>query len=247
MYGHHVVYRVAVFLQSDRAARVGTQFQGGTMRAKAVLGMLALLALLQAPAGAQLIWWDAPSYFSPRPMDDIGVYVSRSTGIIDATGLSAIWRQSGNINLGVRAGVGDLQDAGETVLVGAELYGPLTSLLPGTGIDVAWMLGAGAVFGDAHTLFSVPLGASIGMQFGTSGLQIMPYIHPRVSLDVIAVEFDEGEEETDTEAAFAVDLGADVNLGDRLILRAGGSFIDRKAFGVGLALRWPRPISVGSR
>jgi hypothetical protein len=217
------------------------------MRAKAVLGMLMLLAVMQAPAGAQLIWWDAPSYFSPRPMDDIGLYVNRSTGgEIDVTGLSAIWRQSGNVNLGVRAGIGNLEVAGETVLVGAELYGPLNSLLPGMPLDISWMLGAGALFGSAHTLFSVPVGASIGMQFGTSGVQILPYVHPRVSLDITAFDSD-GEEVTDTEVGLALDLGADVNIGERMILRLGGSLRDRAAFGLGLALRWPRPVSVGSR
>ena len=65
-------------------------------------------------------------------MDDIGIYMSRVDRPFNngsATGLSGIWRQSGNLNLGVRVGVGDLGDAGETVLVGAELYGGLGRLL----------------------------------------------------------------------------------------------------------------------
>src|SRR5262245_26150262 len=205
------------FLASG-AAQIRTH-SGGSMRAKAVLGMLSLVAVMQAPAGAQLIWWDAPSYFSPRPMDDIGLYLNRTQGEdIDVNGLTAIWRQSGNINLGVRGGIGNLAEAGETVLVGAELYGPLNSLLGDRGFDMAWILGAGAVFGSAHTLFSVPIGVSFGMQLGTGGVQILPYVHPRVSLDITAVELD-GEEITETGAAFALDLGADLNLGERLILR----------------------------
>ena len=210
------------------------------MKPRAIIGMLALLCF-SSPALAQVIAWDAPSFFSPRPMDDIGLYVSRTGGV--STGLSGIWRQSGNVNLGVRAGVGDLEFPGETVLVGAELYGPLNSLMPGTNIDISWNLGAGAVFGNDYTLFSVPLGASIGMRLGTSGVQILPYVYPRIALDIEAFDVG-GEEETFTEARFALDLGADVNLGERLILRVGGSLIDREAFGIGMALRWPRPISV---
>ncbi|MGH7463209.1 MAG: hypothetical protein ACREMA_19555, partial [Longimicrobiales bacterium] len=201
------------------------------MKVKVFFALL-LLAVASTQASAQLIWWDAPSYFSPKPMDDIGLYVSRSTSVDEATGLSGIWRQSGNVNLGVRAGIGDLNDAGGTVLVGAELYGPLNSLLPGTAVDISWILGAGAVFGSRHTLFSVPVGASFGLQLGSGGVQILPYVYPRVSLDITAVEFN-GREETDMQAGFAVDLGADVSLGERFILRVGGSLIDREAFGVG--------------
>ena len=53
-----------------------------------------------------------------------------------------------------------------------------------------------------------------------------------------------GEEETETNIGLSVDLGVDVGLGERFILRAGGSFGDRDAFGAGLALRIPRKVSV---
>ncbi len=215
------------------------------MRATAVIGIV-MLAALAAPGAAQQISWDAPSFFSPRPMDDIGVYISRTTltrSRVDVNGLSLIWRQSGNLNLGVRAGVGDLNSPGQTVLVGAELYGPLNSLLPGIGIDISWILGGGAVFGDNYTLFSVPFGASIGLRLGSGNVQVLPYVHPRVSLDIVAVDIN-GTEETETDGSIALDIGADLNLGERFILRIGGSLIDREAFGVGFALRWPRPVSV---
>ena len=70
-------------------------------------------------------------------------------------------------------------------------------------------------------------------------------MHPRASLDVVSLT-DEvtDEEETDTDVGFAVDIGADVNLGQRLILRAGYSLGDRDAFGLGVALRWQRGIIV---
>jgi hypothetical protein len=207
------------------------------------IGLL-MLVCMAVPVSAQRTAWDEPSFFSPRPMDDIGIYITRANRTRrDPTGLSAIWRQSGNLNLGVRAGVGDLRNAGETVLVGAELYGPLNSLLPGSSIDLSWIVAAGAVFGDSYTVFSMPLGASIGMRLGSGSVQVLPYVYPRIALDIVAVDIN-GEEQTETDAVLAVDLGADVSLGERLILRLGGSVLERTAFGVGLALRWPRPISV---
>ena len=92
------------------------------MKAATFIGIISL-AVTAASASAQQIAWDAPSFFSPRPMDDIGLYVGRSNlgSDFNVTGLSLIWRQSGNLNLGVRAGVGDLEQPGQTVLVGAEL------------------------------------------------------------------------------------------------------------------------------
>lgn len=207
-----------------------------------VIGVACAL-VLQGNAHAQS--WDAPMFFSPRSTDDIGLYVTRTnrSSFDDLTGLVAIWRQSGNLNLGVRGGVGDLNDPGQTVLVGAELYGSLNPLFPDLGVDVAWNLGAGAVFGSNQTFFSVPLGVSVGLRLGTGGIQIAPYAHPRIAFDIDAHD-EVGEEVTETDGSVALDLGADINIGPRFILKLGGSLFDREAFGIGLALRWPRPVSV---
>lgn len=205
-----------------------------------LLIVCALSAIFAGPVAAQAYMWDSPTFASPRPMDDIGAYVTRAE---DATGLIGIWRQSGNLNLGVRAGVADLDNAGGSLLVGAELYGPLNTLLPGSGLDLAWTLGGGAVFGDDITTASIPLGLSVGVQLGSGGVTILPYVHPRVSLDIVSVEFGD-EEETETDVGFAVDLGADITLSERLLVRVGGSLADREAFGVGLAYRIPRRVSV---
>lgn len=195
-------------------------------------------------SSAQLASWDAPMFFAPRPMDDLGLYVTRTDQAFgNATGLMGIWRQSGNLNLGVRAGVGDLDDAGNSLLVGAELYGGLNSLLPGSGIAISWNLGAGATFGDEYTFFTVPFGASFGLNLGSGSVSVSPYVHPRISLDILAVGSGQNED-TSTDGAVAVDLGADVNLGPKWVLRAAYSLGDRDAFGVGLAMRWPRGVSV---
>ncbi|MGQ0561135.1 MAG: hypothetical protein ACT443_04580 [Gemmatimonadota bacterium] len=208
---------------------------------------VALIGLpLFASAAAAQVGWDAPTFFSPRPMDDVGIYVFKTNAdaLDDPTGLKLIWRQSGNLNLGVHAGTGDLDDAGDAILLGAELYGPLSSMSASTGLFISWGLGAGAVFGDDYIDLSIPLGVSIGLNLGSGGFSILPYVHPRVSFDVSSFDDRFGNEHTDTNIGLEIDVGVDLNLGERLILRGGGSFGDREAFGAGLALRIPRPVVV---
>ena len=211
--------------------------------------MVALVALPVLTGSARAQVWDAPLFFSPRPHDDIGLYYFRSNDAFfgqDVSGLKAIWRQSGNINLGVHAGFGDTDDIGETLLVGAELSNSLTSMSASTGLIMAWHLGAGAIFGDDYAQLGVPLGVSLGFNLGSGGsTMILPYAHPRVSFDLVAVEFGD-EEETETDFGFAVDLGVDLQLGERFVLKAAytigseNDFGKRDAFGIGAALRIPR-------
>lgn len=218
--------------------------------------VLVTAVLLFATAqGASAQRWDAPLFFSPRPMDDVGIYYVRTDrdndfgGFGDANGLQLIWRQSGNLNLGVHLGTGDIENIGESILVGAELYGPLSRVGASTGLLVNWSAGIGAAFGDLgddveYIDFSVPVGVSLGMRLGSGSTALVPFVHPRVSLDVVAVTVNDIEE-TETEIGFAADLGAELNLGERFLLRGAFTFgKDRDAFGVGLAYRTPRRLIV---
>ncbi|HET9441278.1 MAG TPA: hypothetical protein VFO52_13970 [Longimicrobiales bacterium] len=181
-------------------------------------------------------------------MDDLGLYYvnsDRCCGFDNANGLKLIWRQSGNLNLGVHFGTGDIENIGESILIGAELYGGLPGLASSSGLAMAWSLGLGAAFGDVEGVdyidFSVPVGVSVGIPINAGGATILPYIHPRVSLDVVSVTVND-QEDTDTDVGFAVDIGADVNLGQSLILRTGFALGDRDAFGVGVAFRMARRV-----
>jgi hypothetical protein len=184
-------------------------------------------------------------------MDDIGLYYvnsNRDEPADNSNGLKLIWRQSGNLNLGVHLGTGDLSNIGESILIGAELYGPLTSLTQSTGFMMNWNAGIGAAFGDlgddiSYIDFSIPVGISAGVRLGSGSMVILPYVHPRVSLDVIAVEIG-GVEDTETDLGLAVDLGAEVGLGESLIARGAFTFgnNDRQAFGLGLAMRMQRRV-----
>src|SRR5687768_15799977 len=196
---------------------------------------VALSAAFTGSAFAQA-GWDAPTFFRPRPMDDVGIYGFKTDSdfLGDPTGIKLMWRQSGNLNLGVHAGTADLDDIGDAILLGGEFYGPLTGATASTGLIMSWGVGAGAVFGENYVDLSIPVGVSIGMNLGTGGVSFLPYIHPRVSLDVSSFDVAEDVEETDTNIGLTIDVGVDVGLGERFILRAGGSFGDRDAFGAGL-------------
>lgn len=203
---------------------------------KALLWVGVWLAVAAGQVSAQR-WhkpWDAPSFFSPRPHDDIGVYLFFLDG--HDAGVEGIWRQTGNLNLGVRVGVAE-----DLVKVGAEFYGPIRIEAP---LQLAWQLGVGAGFGDDVTMLRVPFGVSLGGTLGSPGtLQITPYVYPRVALDLYA--FDVGDdEETDTEVNFDVDLGADIRLSPAWSLKVGATVGESEAFGLGLAYRMQRRVVV---
>lgn len=194
-----------------------------------------LLLAGAAPAAAQA--WDVPSFFPPRPGEDVGLYLIDPSGSGDL-GFAAIWRQEGNLNLGVRGGLA----GGDHFSLGAEFHGPLDILGPGSPVLVSWILGLGATFNDV-TMLRVPLGASVGLDINAGRLQLMPYIHPRLAFDLFAFDVG-GEEETETEFNFEIDAGADLSLGPRFVLRVGATFGESEALGVGIAYRTGRRLIV---
>jgi opacity protein-like surface antigen len=221
-----------------------------------------LIGIMAAPllvSSVQAQSWDTPEFYSPKPMDDLGLYFfhnnqpffSAKNGTYEPNGLKLIWRQTGNINLGLQGGFGDLKDLGGAILLGAEAGRTLSSL-SASGLAAAWSLGAGAVFGSHYVDLAIPLGVSIGLNLGSG---FTPYVHPRVSFDLASVDntFDRGSTTT-TDVGLAVDLGVELNLGQTLLARAAytagnnnNSIGKRNAFGAGLALRMPRKVVVRGR
>jgi hypothetical protein len=219
--------------------------------------LVTAVLVLATAQGASAQRWDAPLFFSPRQHDDVGIYYVRTDrdtdlgDFGDANGLKLMWRQSGNLNLGVQVGTGDLENIGESILLGAELYGPLSRIGSSTGLLASWSAGIGAAFGSledevSYIDFSIPVGVSLGLRLGSGSTTFVPFVHPRVSLDVVAITFEDIDvEETDTEVGFAADVGAEVGIGQRFLLRGAYTFgEDRQAFGIGLALRTPRGLVV---
>jgi hypothetical protein len=201
---------------------------------RSILTSTIILFATAAAVAAQS--WDAPSFFSPRPGEDLGLYGVTAEGA-DEWGIAAIWRQSGNLNLGVRAGL-----MGDHYMLGAEFYRPVELLGPGSGLLTAWVLGLGTSFNGVTTL-RVPLGISAGVNLGAGGVQLMPYVHPRVAFELAAYDLG-GREETDTDFRFDIDVGADAALGESFVLRVGATIGETTTFGAGIAYRLQRRLIV---
>ena len=195
----------------------------------------ACAALLVSASGAAGQAWDTPSFFAPRPGEDIGAYVVMPDADGADAGFHAIWRQAGNLSLGVRGGF-----VSDAIHLGAEFYGGLP--IAAFPLDMSWIVGAGGSFDDDVTWVRIPVGVSIGKTLGTAGgFTVQPYVHPRVSLDIIAVG--EGDNEaTETDANFTIDLGADFAITPQFAVKIGGSFGDVDAWGAGIAWRMPRRV-----
>lgn len=206
------------------------------MKRNLVLLVAVAAALLGAvEARAQLVW-DAPTFLPPRPGDDIGVYLTDGDGT--DLGIQGIWRQRGNLNLGLRLGLVDAP-GGARAVVGVETWDMLMSAGRDLPVDLTWNLGAGATFGDGATLFSVPVGLSVGRTFDTDPATFQVYAHPRVAVVVIANDVDDR-----TELEPFVDIGGEMHLGTDWKLRLAFTFGEWEAFGLGLAYRWGRAVEV---
>ncbi len=194
------------------------------------------LLVTVAPARAQVhvdvdrIAYDAPSFMPPRPGDDIGIYLSN----IQEFGIQGIWRQSGNLNLGLRLGYVDRRLGDGAITVGAETWDLLFAAGDPLPVDVAWTLGVGAAINGGTTL-EVPAGLTFGLPVDLDQLQLQVYAHPRLGFFVHA----EGDD-TDLDLEGLFDLGVDAVINENLKLRLGATFGQTDALGIGLAYRWTR-------
>lgn len=208
------------------------------MTANRIVG-LSFAALLLLPHALTAQAWDAPTFFSPRPGEDLGIYAVKPDGEGD-WGFMGIWRTEGNLNLGVRAGWLD----GDAWMVGAEFHAPVDLTATGSGLLLSWVAGAGASFRDGYLQARVPVGISVGVQLGTQGLSVLPYVHPRLALDLRSYDLPGDREQTDADIRFDVDLGADAVLNEAFVLRVGATIGKDNTFGMGIAYRLPRRLVV---
>lgn len=195
----------------------------------------AALTLMGASGATAQVFWDAPSFMPPRPGEDIGVYLTDGDGT--NFGVQGIWRQRGNLNLGVRGGFIDAE-TGSLFGVGAETWGGIVSAGPEFPVDANWTLGAGAVFGDG-TLLTIPAGVTVGRTFVTTPLTFQVYGHPRVALAIGS-----NNDNTETELEGLLDLGGDIHLGPDWKIRLGVTIGGYDALGIGAAYRFGRGVAV---
>lgn len=204
------------------------------MRKLPVVIAFALLAGWSGQGAAQP--WDVPSFFSPRPGEDIGLYIIDAEERADL-GFVGIWRQEGNLNLGVRAGV--LDD--DVYALGAEFYGPIRGVQ--APVYLSWLVGLGGTFNGA-TWLRIPAGVSVGTILDAGPVEIMPYLHPRVALDYVTFDAPEGVDGSESDLNFDLDLGADVSLGPQFVFRVGASVAEFEGIGIGIAYRLGRRLVV---
>src|SRR5690606_23039218 len=188
------------------------------MRRGSVFVVPFLIALAARPAVGQA--WDVPSFMPSHPVDELGVFVLNPP--FADIGVVGLWRQSGNLGLGVRAGLLDLEFGGTAFVVGSEFWAPVVRATRASPFEALLVLGAGATF-DEGILARVPVGLSVGGRFADAAgdLAFAPYVHPRLGLEILA---DDGESET--EVAFAVDFGLDVEITRSVTVRAAYTWVE---------------------
>jgi opacity protein-like surface antigen len=211
------------------------------MRFGLVVVLSGLFALAAAkPAAGQA--WDAPSFMPSHPVDELGAFALNPP--FADFGVMGLWRQSGNLGLGVRAGIVDLEPGGTAFVVGSEFYASLLRATPASPLEAMLVVGAGATF-EEGILARIPVGLSVGARFadGARELAFSPYVHPRLGLEILA-----NDDETETELAFGVDFGLDVELSRTITLRGAYTWVQGEfaedALGVGLVIRAGRRIDV---
>lgn len=218
------------------------------MQRASVLMVVHLMIVLAAarPAAGQA--WDAPSFMPSHPVDELGVFVLDPP--FSDIGVMGLWRQSGDLGLGVRAGLLDREFDGTAFVVGSEFFTPLLRATRGSPLEALLVLGAGATF-EEGILARLPLGVSIGARLENAAGEaaITPYVHPRVGLEILA-----DDDDSVTEVAFMVDFGLDVQVTRAVTVRAAYTLVTggvddpfsggKNALGAGLAIRFGRPVEV---
>lgn len=203
------------------SARQTTTDGRGRMRNSVVTLLTGIMVVvLAAPeAHAQVF---TPTYLSPVPLSDVGVYLSDSPGDLTVEG---IWRGG---PLGLRVGYVDAE-LDDLLSLGAELRSPVGP--PGDALGLAFTAGAQGLIGDADAV-GLQVGLSAGHRFVHPGLALTPYIHPRVGF---INGFGAGD---DFEVDLLADVGIDVEIPRSLVFRVGIGLSDNTAnWGLGLAWR----------
>jgi hypothetical protein len=183
-------------------------------------------ALLPVAADAQIF---TPSYLTPRQSSDMGIHISDGFGRGGGLAVEGIWRRGfGGYDLGIRGGVGE-GEGDAYLLIGGDYRRPLA--LGSEPITIAATGGAQAAIGSGSA-FAVDVGATLGSTFTPEGINVTPYLHPRLAL--IA----RGGEDDRTGLAVLADLGVEVEVQPNFLIRLALGFgSETSSFGIGLAWR----------
>jgi len=204
---------------------------------------LAAAALLALPlSGAAQVGWDSPLHLGPGLTDGLGIHlVNFDYPGDDGLGAMLTWR--GNPvpgGLGVRVGLAEGFDGEVAGFGGVDFSGYLVQRSEEFPMDLTWGLGAGAGIGD-FALLSFPATLVLGRAFDADGVQFVPFIGPRLSLDAYLgrdAPPPPAPEPDDVELEFVLDLGTDIVVSPNLAIRFAASVGDRphEAISIGVVL-----------
>lgn len=196
-----------------------------SLRTLIVLGTTAALA---APASAQIAW-DSPALMSPAVPSGFSVFLMNPAGG-DLGALGTLRHSAGPVGLGYRAGIADETGSNDIAFAGGvDVSGVLARAVEGSEIDVMWWSGAGLGVGT-ETVFTIPLGISLGWSGSSGEVVLSPYGGGHVVLDLSTSDGDS------LRFAGAVDLGLDLVLDSGWMVRAGASLGDRESLALGMRL-----------
>jgi hypothetical protein len=199
---------------------------------------VALSAAAATPAAAQA--WFYPSFQIPRTVDRDYTF-----GLIANDGAGAVfqWREGigAGAQLSLDAGLADASGVTQ-LFVGGQYAYQLTGATSEQPLDVLLTAGLGLGVGDGPEVIRIPVGVSLGHRFPLEGgLAITPYVHPRLSLDVVTGT---GGNRGSNHLTLDFDLGGSLEVTRQLAIRAsvlvsGAELGNSAAFGLGLTFTPP--------
>ncbi len=186
------------------------------------MAALAAVALMAAsPAAAQVF---TPTFMSPTPRNDFGVYVSSLNDIA----IEGLWQRHarGGSAMGLRAGYTDWGDG--SLLLGLQVVNPVS--LAGAPIGLAFTASGQAVVGGVNG-GGAQIGFTAGGAIPATDLTITPYIHPRLAVVSWPGDTD------DLNVRVLADFGVDLDFLSGMAIRVGANLGAGASIGVGVAWR----------
>lgn len=192
---------------------------------KKTTALLAALTLAGASAAQAQVF--TPTYQSPRPSGDIGLYLA-DDALGGGLSVEGIYRlASARSDLGLRLGIAEAGNDETALLLGIDYRNPI-ELSGAAPFSLAFTVGGQAAVGEGEA-FGAQVGLTAGSTIVTPGLTLTPYIHPRIGF--ISTDSDDDGLEV------LADVGVDLSFSPGLVLRFGANLGDGADFGIGLAFR----------
>ncbi len=198
-----------------------------------IAGFVLLAALLTTSEANAQVPWEAPLMVGPGSPAGLSILLT-DPGQGAGIGVFAHWQGRGQRSrVGYRIGLaeerrGDRDDR-LAVFGGVDVSAPLLSHSQEFPLDLIWVAGIGAGFGD-NALVSIPFGVSLGRALTSEGVWFHPYFTPRVVVDAYLGDNDRD----DLDLGFVVDIGADFAFSGNWAVRFGASVGDRDGLAIGL-------------